>query len=84
MDDISADTADFPLPPSLASRREQMFPKLAPAEINRLRRFGTVHTWQPGEILFEASKTRTRHVRFAERARPDYAQKWPRHRDAHR
>ena len=55
MDDISADTADFPLPPSLESRREQMFPKLAPAEITRLRRFGTVHTWQPGEILFDPS-----------------------------
>ncbi len=53
MDGISADTADFPLPPSLESRREQMFPKLAPAEITRLRRFGTVHTWQPGEILFD-------------------------------
>jgi thioredoxin reductase (NADPH) len=53
VDDISADTADFPLPPSLESRREQMFPKLAPAEITRLRRFGTVHTWQPGEILFD-------------------------------
>lgn len=52
VDDVSA-TVDAPLPPSLASRREQMFPKLAPAEINRLRRFGTVHTWQPGEILFD-------------------------------
>ena len=53
VDDVSAIVADAPLPPSLASRREQMFPKLAPAEINRLRRFGTVHTWQPGEILFD-------------------------------
>jgi thioredoxin reductase (NADPH) len=57
VDDVSANAADVPLPPSLASRREQMFPKLAPAEINRLRRFGTTHTWQPGELLFEASKT---------------------------
>ena len=55
VDDVSANMADAPLPPSLASRREQMFPKLAPAEINRLRRFGTVHTWQPGEILFDPS-----------------------------
>jgi thioredoxin reductase (NADPH) len=57
VDDVSATVADAdpPLPPSLASRREQMFPKLAPSEINRLRRFGTVHTWQPGEILFDPS-----------------------------
>ena len=59
VDDISADTADFPLPPSLASRREQMFPKLAPAEITRLQRFGTVHTWQPGELLFEPNRPGT-------------------------
>ena len=56
MDDISAETADFPLPPNLASRREQMFPKLDSTEINRLRRFGTVHTWQPGEVLFEPGR----------------------------
>ena len=53
MDDDSATVADAPLTSSLASRREQIFPKLAPAEINRLRRFGTVHTWQLGEILFD-------------------------------
>ena len=57
MDDGPANAADAPLPPSLASRREQMFPKLAPVEIDRLRRFGEIHTWQPGELLFEASKT---------------------------
>ena len=45
------------MPPSLESRRDQMFPKLAPAEINRLRRFGTVRTWQPGELLFEPGRT---------------------------
>jgi thioredoxin reductase (NADPH) len=56
VDDVSANAADASLPPSLASRREQMFPKLAPAEIDRLRRFGEIHTWQPGELLFEASK----------------------------
>ena len=59
MDDISPNTADFPLPPSLESRREQMFPKLAPAEITRLRRFGTVRTWQPGELLFEPNRPGT-------------------------
>ncbi|RFC37017.1 MAG: thioredoxin reductase (NADPH) [Candidatus Nitrotoga sp. LAW] len=56
VDDASANAADAPLPPSLASRREQMFFKLTPAEINRLRRFGTVCTWQPGEILFDPSR----------------------------
>ncbi len=56
VDDSSVNAADIPLPPSLASRREQIFPKLAPAEIDRLRRFGTVRTWQPGEILFEPGK----------------------------
>lgn len=54
--DVSANAADAQLPPSLASRREQMFPKLAPAEIDRLRRFGEIHSWQPGELLFEVSK----------------------------
>ncbi|HEV8517428.1 MAG TPA: FAD-dependent oxidoreductase [Burkholderiales bacterium] len=44
------------LPPNLASRVDQMFPKLAPAEIDRLRRFGSVKTWQPGELLYEAGK----------------------------
>ena len=57
VDNVSANMADVPLPPSLASRRAQMFPQLAPEEINRLRRFGTVRTWAPGELLFEASKT---------------------------
>jgi thioredoxin reductase (NADPH) len=46
----------IPLPPSLASRRDQIFPKLQTAEIDRLRRFGTVKTWQPGELLYEAGK----------------------------
>lgn len=55
-DDVPANTADFPLPPSLEPRRGQMFPRLAPAEINRLRRFGTVRTWQPGEILFDPGR----------------------------
>jgi thioredoxin reductase (NADPH) len=59
VDDVPANAADFPLPPSLASRREQMFPKLAPAEVTRLRRFGTVHTWQPGELLFEPNRPGT-------------------------
>ncbi|KIO48545.1 thioredoxin reductase [Nitrosospira sp. NpAV] len=53
VDDVSANAADIPLPPSLESRRGQMFPRLTPTEIDRLRRFGTVRTWQPGEILFD-------------------------------
>ncbi len=59
VDDIPPDTADFPLPPSLEPRRDQIFPKLSPAEITRLRRFGTVRTWQPGELLFEPSRPGT-------------------------
>ena len=56
VDDISATAANFPLSPSLEPRREQMFPKLVPAEIARLMRFGSVHTWEPGELLFEPAK----------------------------
>src|SRR4030081_1886116 len=33
-------------------RNQQMFPKLAPAEIDRLRRFGEVRHYSPGEALF--------------------------------
>jgi thioredoxin reductase (NADPH) len=38
--------------PTIDSRREQMFPKLAPHEIDRLRRFGTVRYYRAGEALF--------------------------------
>jgi thioredoxin reductase (NADPH) len=38
--------------PTIDSRREQMFPKLAPHEIDRLRRFGTVRNYHAGEALF--------------------------------
>ena len=38
--------------PTIDSRREQMFPKLAPHEIDRLRRFGTVRYYHAGEALF--------------------------------
>src|SRR6202789_3092615 len=34
------------------SRNEQMFPKLTPNEIDRLRRFGEVRHYAPGEALF--------------------------------
>ncbi|MGL3214163.1 FAD-dependent oxidoreductase [Bradyrhizobium sp. BR 1433] len=38
--------------PTIDSRREQMFPKLAPHEIDRLRRFGAVRNYRAGEALF--------------------------------
>ena len=36
------------------TRREQMFPTLDPAEIKRLRRFGEVRSYSPGEALVRA------------------------------
>jgi thioredoxin reductase (NADPH) len=39
---------------SVASRRHQMFPVLARADIDRLRRFGTIHRYRDGERLAEA------------------------------
>ena len=45
-----------PLPHHLELRREQMFPQLTPAEIERLRRFGTVKTSHAGEYLFQAGR----------------------------
>ncbi|GAB1721083.1 MAG: thioredoxin reductase [Nitrosospira sp.] len=56
VDEAPPGTADFPLPPSLEPRRGQMFPKLDPSEVDRLRRFGTTRTWQPGELLFEPGR----------------------------
>jgi thioredoxin reductase (NADPH) len=44
--------ADAPFS-SLASRLHQMFPDLSWEEINRLRKFGEVRHWEPGEMLFE-------------------------------
>ena len=37
---------------SIAARHEQMFPKLEPREVERLRRFGAVRRYAPGEALF--------------------------------
>lgn len=37
---------------TIDTRREQMFPKLEPREIDRLRRFGEVHRYAAGESLF--------------------------------
>lgn len=53
---VSAGASGARLPPSLASRVDQVFPKLTPPEIDRLRRFGTIRVWQPGELLVEAGK----------------------------
>ena len=37
-------------------RREQAFPILEPAEIERVRRFGTLRSYKPEEILSQAGK----------------------------
>ena len=37
---------------SIDARHEQMFPKLEPREVERLRRFGAVRRYAPGEALF--------------------------------
>ncbi len=44
------------LPHHLELRREQIFPRLESAEIDRLRRFGKIGTWPAGELLIEAGK----------------------------
>jgi thioredoxin reductase (NADPH) len=44
--------ADAPFS-SLSSRLHQMFPELTWEEIDRLRKFGEVQHYQPGELLFE-------------------------------
>src|SRR4051795_90296 len=42
---------------TIDTRREQMFPKLEPREIYRLRRFGTLRRYAPGEALFVTGET---------------------------
>jgi thioredoxin reductase (NADPH) len=37
---------------TLSTRRHQMFPKLTPEEIGRVRRFGELYHWHAGEFLF--------------------------------
>jgi thioredoxin reductase (NADPH) len=44
------------LPTPLARRFDQMFPVLSPAEIERVRRFGEVRRFAPGELLCRAGK----------------------------
>src|SRR5262245_13677003 len=40
----------------IEARREQAFPTLERAEIERMRRFGTLRSYKPGEILAQAGK----------------------------
>jgi thioredoxin reductase (NADPH) len=44
-------------PPIADTRRGQMFPILDPAEVDRLRRFGHVRTYQDGEALIRAGES---------------------------
>nr|WP_235844748.1 FAD-dependent oxidoreductase [Cupriavidus agavae] len=56
----------------LESRRHQMFPTLTAAEVERVRRFGTVRTWRAGEMIFQTGDTgRGMHVILAGRVRID-------------
>jgi NTE family protein len=41
----------------LETRRDQIFPVLEPAEIERIRRFGSVRSYSSGQVLVEAGKT---------------------------
>ncbi|HEY6515533.1 MAG TPA: FAD-dependent oxidoreductase [Steroidobacteraceae bacterium] len=43
-----------PLSASLETRRDQIFPTLSPAEIQRLQRFGQIRTYAAGAALVEA------------------------------
>src|SRR5215467_5948079 len=40
----------------IETRRDQIFPVLEPAEIERIRRFGTVRSYSSGQMLAEAGK----------------------------
>jgi thioredoxin reductase (NADPH) len=40
----------------LSSRFDQMFPVLSPSEIDRVRRFGTIRRFAPGELLSRAGR----------------------------
>src|SRR5258705_5580296 len=41
---------------TIDTRREQMFPKLTPEEINRIRRFGEVRRYATGEMLYRTGE----------------------------
>src|SRR6186997_677219 len=42
---------------TIDNRRDQMFPKLSPNEIARLRRFGQIRRYAAGERLFKTGET---------------------------
>src|SRR5580765_977081 len=44
-------------PQALASRFQQMFPILSPAEIDRVKRFGELRRFRDGEILYQVGRT---------------------------
>lgn len=44
------------VPTIFSTRREQIFPKLSPAELDRLRRFGTLRHFAPGEHLIKVGE----------------------------
>ena len=48
---------------TIDTRREQMFPKLEPREIDRLRRFGEVRRYAAGRGAVRDGRNRSRHVR---------------------
>jgi thioredoxin reductase (NADPH) len=41
---------------TIDSRHEQMFPRLTPQEIDRIRRFGTIHRYAKGALLFKTGE----------------------------
>src|SRR2546430_385808 len=45
-----------PNAPLIEARREQMFPTLEPAEIDRLRRFGELRSYRAGEALVKVGE----------------------------
>jgi thioredoxin reductase (NADPH) len=55
-DPVVADPPAAPLSRTLETRREQMFPRLEPSEIQRLVRFGDPRTYAAGEFLARVGK----------------------------
>ncbi len=43
-------------PSIIDTRRQQMFPTLEPAEVERLRRFGAARTYAPGQAIFKVGE----------------------------
>ena len=46
---------------SLDGREEQIFPRLMPTEIDRLRRFGKCRQFKAGDMLVRACRARLRY-----------------------